>query len=154
LGQLSIITGKYLSHRGEGGAFRGRFFTGPLEKRSGSVGTRAVAGMWSKKDTGYLYKALVVVLRATAPPRFPGDPTKIPPPESDAPAPRRLAMTIQNNLPLKAVAGATVSFLPLLSCVFLPGGKFLSDGRRISTSAALLIPRRSFIFMTLLMALS
>jgi len=50
-------------------------------------------------------------------------------------------------------SGATVAFLPLLSCVFLPGGKFLSDGRRISTSAALLIPRRSFIFMTMLMAL-
>jgi len=33
----------------------------------------------------------------------------------------------------------------------LPGGKFLSVGRRISTSAALLVPRRSFIFMTLLM---
>ncbi len=59
----------------------------------------------------------------------------------DAPAPTRLAMTIQNNLPLKAVAGATVAFLPLLSCVFLPGGKFLSDGRQ------------SFIFMTLPMAL-
>jgi len=68
--------------RGGSGAFRGRFFTGPLEKRSGSVGTRAVAGMWSKKDTGYLYKALVVVLCATEPPRFPGDPTKIPTPES------------------------------------------------------------------------
>ena len=74
-------------------------------------------------------------------------------PPHSAPAPTRLAMTIQNNYPLKAVAGATVSFLPLLSCVFLPGGKFLSDGRRISTSASLLIPRLSFIFMTLPMAL-
>jgi hypothetical protein len=64
-----------------------------------------------------------------------------------------LLETSQNNLPLKAVAGATVAFLPLLSYVFLPDGKFLSDGRRMSTSTSLLIPRLSFIIMTPLMAL-